>query len=307
MSTMAVTVADHRGQAEPIARQNLQRYEERAVVLRKESLALLGILTVPDGLAASAGVLIVPGGAQNRVGSRRQFVDLARRLAQAGIASLRIDLAGMGDSPGELPSFEQAGPSLALAIHSLCNLVDGVNSVMLWGLCDGASAALLFPDEELPPVLCAIVGVNPWARSPQGQARAQLQTHYLVRLRSWDFWRNLLQARKVGWAGVIEFCQAIRASRNGAKPGSGDELPERIARSIGRLRIPMLFICGSRDPTGAEFMIQMRRRRALSGHFVRLIELPDADHSISAASDWVLVVDTTVSFLRESISLHSVR
>ena len=53
------------------------------------------------------GVLIIVGGPQYRVGSHRQFVQLARALASNGIATMRFDYTGMGDSQGKKAEFDQ--------------------------------------------------------------------------------------------------------------------------------------------------------------------------------------------------------
>jgi alpha-beta hydrolase superfamily lysophospholipase len=45
-------------------------------------------------------VLIPNGGRDPSFGAARQHIVLARRLAQAGIASFRFDFAGLGDSAG---------------------------------------------------------------------------------------------------------------------------------------------------------------------------------------------------------------
>jgi len=62
------------------------------------------VVSVPgeaDAAAADTGVLIVVGGPQYRVGSHRQFVMLARFLADHGVPCMRFDYRGMGDVSGE--------------------------------------------------------------------------------------------------------------------------------------------------------------------------------------------------------------
>src|SRR5262249_3039481 len=57
-----------------------------------------GILTRPAGEPASQGMLLVTSTFAYRVGPHRMNVRLARRLAASGIATLRIDIGGVGDS-----------------------------------------------------------------------------------------------------------------------------------------------------------------------------------------------------------------
>jgi pimeloyl-ACP methyl ester carboxylesterase len=61
---------------------------------------LFGIYCLPDGTAAASApaVVLLNTGAETRIGNGRFGVRLARRLACQGIASLRIDVANIGDS-----------------------------------------------------------------------------------------------------------------------------------------------------------------------------------------------------------------
>ena len=62
---------------------------------------LIGMLHRPESADARRAVVVLVGGPQYRVGSHRQFVLLARELCRRGIAVLRFDFSGMGDSDGE--------------------------------------------------------------------------------------------------------------------------------------------------------------------------------------------------------------
>lgn len=68
-----------------------------------ESGRLLGILTLPTSPTRDANGLPVfvflSAGLLHRVGPYRLHVRLGRELARMGFSSLRVDLAGMGDSP----------------------------------------------------------------------------------------------------------------------------------------------------------------------------------------------------------------
>ena len=117
---------------------------------------------------------------------------LARELARAGIPAFRFDYRGMGDSEGEPRTFETIDGDLGAAVHAL-QRETGVARVVFWGLCDGASAALMFAADE--PRIAGIVAVNPWARSPRGETSVRLKHYYLKRLFSGDFWRNVRHGR----------------------------------------------------------------------------------------------------------------
>ncbi len=109
-------------------------------------------------------LLVVVGGPQYRVGSHRQFVKLCRAVGAAGFASLRFDVAGMGDSTGDLCPFYQQQVDIQAAIDQLFLLQPQLTSVVLWGLCDGASAILLSQRQQPDPRVSAMVLLNPWVR-----------------------------------------------------------------------------------------------------------------------------------------------
>ena len=162
---------------------------ERPIVFACAGAQLVGICSPAP---ADLGVVVVVGGPQYRGGSHRQFVLLARQLAAAGFPVLRFDVRGMGDSEGEQRGFESITPDIAAAIDTLCAQQPQVRRVVLWGLCDGASAALLYLQERQDARICGVALANPWVRSPVSQARAQVKHYYTRRLREPAFWRKLV-------------------------------------------------------------------------------------------------------------------
>jgi uncharacterized protein len=141
------------------------------------------------------GVLIVTGGPQYRAGSHRQFTLLARRLAAEGYDSLRFDVRGMGDSTGEPRSFTELDDDIDAALRTLVGR-SGPRVVLL-GLCDAASAALLYLARRPIPagtIVEGLVLINPWVRSAGSLAQAQLKHYYGARLAQGDFWRKVVAA-----------------------------------------------------------------------------------------------------------------
>jgi exosortase A-associated hydrolase 1 len=129
-------------------------YEERALGFPCGDDTLVGIATVPAA-PSGRGVLIVVGGPQYRVGSHRQFPLLARHLAAHGIAAMRFDYRGMGDSDGEERDFESIREDIRAALDAFTEAVPGMRDIVLWGLCDGASAAAMYaPDDACAGSCC---------------------------------------------------------------------------------------------------------------------------------------------------------
>lgn len=202
-------------------------WDERAVVIPGSQGPMIGVLAQPSG-SCRAAVLIVAGQPQTRVGAHRMFTELARGLAERGVASLRFDVGGWGDSPGEPLAFEESASDIAAAAAFLRDSISPAPPLWLWGLCDGASAAVL----ALPALRDAGVAphglclVNPWVRSEASLAAAMVKTYYAKRLMQREFWMRLLTGRIPIANLVHEPLRHLRARfglgrRGGGGGGSG--------------------------------------------------------------------------------------
>ncbi len=140
--------------------------QRHALAFSCEGERLYGVLDLP-ARAHKRGVLVVVGGPQYRAGSHRQFTLLARTLADQGIAAMRFDYRGMGDSEGEPRSFESIDADLRAAIDTFFREAPGLEEVVLWGLCDAASAALLYAATDAR--VAGLVLLNPWVRTESGE------------------------------------------------------------------------------------------------------------------------------------------
>ena len=127
--------------------------------------------------AATTGVLLIVGGPQYRVGSHRQFVKLSRYLAAQGVPSMRLDTAGMGDSSGSKAAFYQQTADIELAIDAFFQQCPQLTQVVLWGLCDAASAILIKLNRPDPRV-SGVILLNPWVRQQQSHAKTMLKHYY---------------------------------------------------------------------------------------------------------------------------------
>lgn len=192
----------------------------------------VGLVSLPADREPDVGVLIVVGGPQYRVGAHRQFVSLARHLAGQGLAAMRFDVRGMGDCVGEHPGFDHLNGDLRSAMDAFQREVPALRRVVLWGLCDGASAACLYA--PLDPRLAGVVLLNPWAETPTGKAAASLKHYYLRRLFSGEFWRKL-------FAGRVDLGRASRALRGlaGTLVGRRSTAPSAPAPSLGTTPLPV--------------------------------------------------------------------
>jgi len=278
-------------------------YAERAAWIACGADRMLGIVCQPaDGPRRSEAVLIVVGGPQYRVGSHRQFVRLARRLAAAGFMSLRFDYRGMGDSEGSARTFEQVADDLAAALDFLSGESD-VSSIAVWALCDAASAALM--SCSVDDRVRHLVLVNPWARSEATLATTHLKHYYGRRLLEREFWARLLRGRFDWKASLHGLRTNIRQALTGQAASTGSPFQARMARGWRAFRGRILLILSGRDLTAREFLEHASHDAAWHGLLqmpnVQRAEHPKADHTFSEESWQRWLEDQTVDWLATAV------
>ncbi len=80
-----------------------------AIVLFNGGQKMFGMLHRPVGVKRAPVVFMCHGFAGTKVGCYRIYVRLAEALARRGIASMRIDFRGCGDSEGEFQKTTLSG------------------------------------------------------------------------------------------------------------------------------------------------------------------------------------------------------
>ena len=263
------------------------RITETVLAFPCEGERLLGVVSAPEDalVTGDLGVVIVVGGPQVRAGSHRQFVQLARHLAAQGLPTLRFDVRGMGDSSGPQRSFEHLAADIGAAIAALQQARPEVRRVALWGLCDAASAALLYLHERPDPRVAALCLANPWVRSEASLARTQVRHYYGQRLLQKEFWLKLLSGR-VAASAWRDFIDSLRAAR-AAAPAAQASYQVRMAQAWRAFDRPILLLLSGDDYTAREFAgvatSDPAWRGALAQPGVTRHDLRDADHTFSDA------------------------
>jgi exosortase A-associated hydrolase 1 len=282
---------------------------ERGVSFHCAGCWLYGVLSLPAVMPPSPrGVVLVVGGPQYRVGSHRQFTLLARELAAQGVPVLRFDYRGMGDSEGDPRDFSDVEPDLRAAIDAFFVEVPALGEVVLWGLCDAASAAMFYAHQD--ERVSGMVLLNPWARTEEGEARAYLRHYYLSRLFNPGLWKKIAAGRFDLAAALRSLRGLLAKARRGAQASGqpqqqaqdpGPKLPERMLDGYSRFRGHTLFITSGADLTAREFEALASGRgwrRAMRGKRVARERLRDADHTFSRAEWRDQVTRWTAEWLR---------
>ncbi|RIX45484.1 MAG: hydrolase 1, exosortase A system-associated [Rhodocyclales bacterium GT-UBC] len=260
-------------------------YSEQPLVFDCLGERLPGILSIPEERCGT-GVVIVVGGPQYRVGSHRQFVLLARSLAAAGFPVLRFDTRGMGDATGNFPGFEHLGPDIASAVQAFRQALPDLQKVVLWGLCDAASAILI--SQPLLTGISGLVLLNPWVRNAETLANAEIKHYYHKRLLDRAFWVKLLSGQVNVLASLGEFAGKLwRRWRGGSRPVASVDFRARMVDGWQAFQGPSLLILSGVDMVAAEFVEFAASHPQLAALLQRpdivRLDLDAADHTFSSA------------------------
>ncbi len=283
-------------------------YSERALTFTCAGEQLLGIVSIPAE-PVKIGVLIIVGGPQYRTGSHRQFLLLSRALAAAGYPAMRFDYRGMGDSSGELRDFEVVDDDIAAALAAFRQQCPQLERIVLWGLCDAATAALLYWHRTRDVGLGGLALLNPWVRSEATLARTHIKHYYTQRLFQGDFWRKLMSGKLgigralQGFAGNL-----LRARQAGPSNGTEAALPfqQRMMKALEAFPGPLLLILSADDYTAKEFLEacegDAQAKRALASPRLKRVDVAGADHTFSSRDLRHEVEAVTLAWLQQSMA-----
>lgn len=268
-----------------------------------EDDGLFGIMSLPDRLSPDGpALLLVNTSANPRFGNGRITVDLARELAGDGIASLRMDAAGMGDSDpagGELgrPYSEALTTDVLAAVAELQQRTG--RPVVVMGICSGAYHALQAAGRDARVQGLILVNLQRfvWHEGDPSDIvrRSALRPNafYLRSIFSLQAWYRLIRADfDVANLLLVFSARLLRRAIASLDPvlsvvGGGLTRVGRVRRSVRTLGVrgvPMLYVLGCNDP-GVEELAEYFGRdgwRLRRQPNVTYRVLQDADHTLGA-------------------------
>lgn len=244
---------------------------------------------------SNRGVLLVVGGPQYRIGSHRQFILLARYLAAEGVPVLRFDYRGMGDSSGPLTGFEGIGEDIRCAIDSFQAALPQIEEVVIWGLCDAATAAAFYAPGDAR--IKGLALLNPWVRSEQGEAKAYIKHYYIRRLLSRNFWSKVVGGKfdPIGslksLAQIVSKATATNTNEDEVsrpEPGgcqTDSSLVQRMEVALSRFDGEVMLVLSGNDLTAAEFREAANAspglQKILKQERYKIEQMEEADHTFS--------------------------
>lgn len=280
--------------------------EEVPLVFECQGVPLIGIAHVPETPGRVGLLTLAAGGVQYRAGSGRQLVILARALAAAGTPVMRFDHRGHGDSAGEPLGFEHMEYDLERAIEVFREQVPGIEHLVLYGGCEGASAIMM--NAWRWPEVKSVILANPWVDGGRAKAVAT-RKHFQKRLFDASFWRKFFS----GQYNLMEYAASFathvkkRLTETRTKPAqqpeaaAQDHFVERMRDGFQRFNGRTLLLKSGRSMLSDEFDVLVASakawRQACARDSVSRLVLPEADQTFStevsrqqlckAALDWV--------------------
>jgi hypothetical protein len=248
-----------------------KKCEEREVaVLENKGQKIFGVLHMPlDQSKPVPAVLICHGLAGHKTGKYRLYVTLAKMLASVGIAALRVDFRGSGDSEGEFQEMTVQS-TLSDALVSMEWLAKNpridANRLGVFGRSFGGSVAVMtasaYQNVKSIALWAPVFNAKPWIK----------------------LWESL-QAGKLD-----EKTKNDVMTINGQVPSLHfykEFFDMNLEIDLEKLKtVPVLHIHGEKDELikieHANQYVKLREKAHAKTKFVRL---PEADHDFSIAED----------------------
>jgi len=282
----------------------------------------VGVLCEPQrALDAAPAVLFVNTGGVHRIGDSRFTVLMARRLAAQGIASLRMDLSGLGDSLRRDATLTLDALYSTYSIDDACAGVDwltaaGYPKVVMAGVCSGAYVSLHTALAHSAVVGCACINLPffKWggARVRPGAQYVAPSEVYRRAMRNPRKWLRLLSGQANTRAITAELARRWSA-RVAARVGAvletlvGERTPgsaiRRLVLDLERKGVQTALLYGTLDEGLDELDIHFgpdgNRLRKLKNLSVQKIS--KVDHALFSRCAREAMMAQLDSFLRERI------
>jgi pimeloyl-ACP methyl ester carboxylesterase len=264
--------------------------------------SLHGLLTEPPVDARAPGapaMLLWNVGLHHHVGPYRIYVDLARRLAEAGYTCLRFDTSGLGDSETSRNDSRSDSERNVADVQEAMSAVArerGIERAVLVGFCSSVDAAHAAGLRD--PRVAGIVYLEGY-----GYRTNRFYLHYALRLLDRHRWERRLRLKfpKLFREPEAVVDQTLDRERIFIRDYPTEHKLSRDMRKLVARGVRQLWVYGGGDT------VYLYRSQFFD--FIRAHELadkidiaffPSADHTFFLVEDRVRVIDHLVQWMRQA-------
>ncbi|HLX23341.1 MAG TPA: alpha/beta fold hydrolase [Usitatibacter sp.] len=291
--------------------------EESLCAFGKDS-HLLGVLSRSTRDTERPAIVIFNAGAVHRVGPNRMSVTLARHFAAMGLACLRFDLEGIGDSVlrgsgRENHPYPETALADARAAFDFLRRRHGYTRFIAMGLCSGAHTTFHAGLQLADDVICELILINPitfyWTEGMDLDSARHFEDaiQYRKAMRNPDRWLKLLRGgvdfRHLALTVTALVATKVKSHRDALRERLMPLKASPLSRDLRRLhamnRAISLFL--AEDDPGREILLagaRLTATRALKSGALRLEIIPGADHTFSQLAPRMDLVKRLIAHLR---------
>ncbi len=257
-------------------------------LLQVGTLPLFGVLGTPAEATAGTAkqlVMLLSSGTEHRIGPGRAWVSLSRLLNARGVATLRADLNGIGDSPmrGAPRRVRPYDPSFSDDVAEFIRdaRARGFSHITLLGLCSGAWMAV---QAGVQMDVNAVIAINPQLYWQQGDPVESLIQDTRIRRRD-----EVLQEQEGGRTGLW-----TQQDEAGVRTPAGEWLDTLVKRNVRTL-----LAFADNDDGLQHLRVRCGRRfeQVLASQVVSMIEVPGLDHPMHRHRRRPVMFDAITQFV----------
>jgi uncharacterized protein len=274
---------------------DMEAFEQREqVTLESSKLKVFAILHLPKPSHLSQNkfpaVLLCHGFGGNKSGKFRLFVRIAEQLAKCGIAALRLDFRGAGDSEGDFKdtTIQSQLEDAQIAFEYLKNhpLIDtkriGILGRSLGGMISYATATR-FPDVKSVALWAPVFDGKPWLEKKIAEKPAE------PKFRSIQFDKALNSYTFLGTPLSAAFIREFFSF-------NGENELQKLSH------IPLLLIFGEKDPVVEKYhQDQYEAIRRHASAYTKKLVLPLSDHDFSVPDEQKILLQETVDWFQKHL------
>lgn len=264
----------------------LEKTESREwVTFENDGQQIFGVLHRPISTQNPPVVVFMHGFASSKHGSNRCYVRMAEELAKSGIAALRFDFRGSGDSEGSLSeiTFLDLVSDAVKALH-FTSSIEGIDSDRLgvFGASLGGALAVLATAQVERVKALAL-----WAPVASGELWYR------------DFLQNHPQYIKADPNEILGSYRGVKLHPK-FKEQFAQMFAYQAAAKLGP--IPLLHMHGAKDTTISLAHQGAFQKACEAGNPKAYFKtFPDGEHSLGYSSDFPQIIQETLSWFKTNL------